>query len=208
MPLKMRTRRAVYVGGTGFQPAWRQLTSGRRGRRRRLAGAGGDRGRGDRRMRTGVRVRAMAGSLMAATAALAAAPAHALTPPAQIAGVATHPWRLEAHSVVPLVALENPFSRERTFSTMERAGISYARVDLRWKDVEAQGQLIRDWSDFDVLVSTARRHHVRVLPVVAYTPAWASGDGHSFSFPRRDSYFQSFMTAASRRSPQVGAGEI
>src|SRR3954447_7988205 len=136
MPLKMRTRRAVYVGGTGFQPAWRQLTSGRRGRRRRLAGAGGDRGRGDRRMRTGVRVRAMAGALMAATAALAGgpaagatapapdaggAPAHARTPPAHIAGGARHPWRLEAHSVVRLVALEKPFSRERTFSTMERA---------------------------------------------------------------------------------------
>ena len=159
-------------------------------------------------MRTAVWGRAMVGAAAAAGALLAAAPAHALTPPARIAGVATHPWRLEARSVSPLVGFESPFARERTFLTMRRAGIGYARVDLRWKDVEAKGRGVRDWSSFDVLANAARRNHVRLLPMVAYTPAWASGDGNSFSFPRHASDFQRFMTAAIERYPQIKAWEI
>src|SRR5438045_3956770 len=99
-------------------------------------------------MRMGGRVRAMAGALAAMVALIAPAAAHALTPPARIAAVATHPWRLEAHSVTPLIGMEDPLARERTFAMMERAGIRQARVDLKWSEVEPSRGGLRDWSHF------------------------------------------------------------
>ena len=91
---------------------------------------------------------------------------------------------------------------------MERAGIRYARVDLQWSDVERDGPLLQDWSDFDAVVNAARRYHVTLLPMVAYTPGWANGGRGSFTPPNRASDFQRFLTTAFRRYRGIPAWEV
>ena len=132
-----------------------------------------------------------------------------------IAGAALHPWRLETRPYAPLWPLRDASLRDRTFSTLQSAGIRHARVDLQWSAVEPRGPLVHggsppvhDWSEFDATVLSARAHHVQLEPVVAFTPPWANGGAGSFVYPTDPKTFQEFMSEAMKRYPDIRAWEI
>jgi hypothetical protein len=52
-------------------------------------------------------------------------------------------------------------------------GVSWVRFDLNWSVIQRGGPDSYDWSTFDRAVTAARSHHIRVLAVVSFTPAWA-----------------------------------
>jgi polysaccharide biosynthesis protein PslG len=139
-------------------------------------------------------------ALVLLASACFAAPAAEAQPAREIAGVAIHPWRMET-----------PDLRERTFAGLAAAGVHWARVDLKWNAIERDGPRLAagnaDWRTMDAIVEAADRHRVNLLPVVAYTPAWASAAGASWAFPASEP-FERFFGAALRRYPQVPAWEI
>src|SRR3954447_11966546 len=131
-----------------------------------------------------------------------------------VAGAALHPWRLETRSYAPLWPLRDTALRDRTFWTLQSAGIRHARVDLQWATVEPHGPVIggqppfHDWGEFDATVASARAHHVQLEPVVAFTPSWANGGAGSFAYPTNPATFQEFMAEAMKRYPDIRAWEI
>jgi polysaccharide biosynthesis protein PslG len=138
-------------------------------------------------------------ALVVALAALVAPSAEAL-PARDIAGVALHPWRMENADV-----------RERTFAGLRAVGVRLARVDLSWNFVERRGPSLRsgraNWTAMDAIVETADRHGITLLPMLAYTPPWASASGELWAYPEAQS-FEAFFAAALGRYPQIPAWEI
>lgn len=124
------------------------------------------------------------------------APAAGARPAGQIAGVAVHPWRME-----------DPETLDRTFAGIAATGVRLVRVDLIWAQVEGDRPGDEDWSRMDAIAAAAARHGLGLMPVVAYSPDWASPSGDLWAYPD-DRPFERFFAAALRRYPQVPAWEI
>lgn len=82
---------------------------------------------------------------------------------------------------------------------MARSGVESVRSNIFWSSVEpAPGQY--DFSASDQLVLAAARHGLSLLPIIEYTPRWASSapanSGVPNRYPPRDERtFAAFMTA-------------
>ena len=148
--------------------------------------------------------------VLAIAGLLALAPsASALSRPRDLAGAALHPWRLETRSYAPMWPLRDPSLRERTFGKLEEAGIRRARVDLKWSTVQPYPTtLVNDWSEFDGIVASARRHHVQLEPIVAFTPGWANHNQGPWVYPTYPSQFEDFLAGAMARYPDIPMWEI
>lgn len=57
--------------------------------------------------------------------------------------------------------------REQEFEKMRAAGIGWVRSDFLWKDIEPQKGVYR-FDRFDELMKSARKHGIRVLPILCY----------------------------------------
>jgi polysaccharide biosynthesis protein PslG len=99
-------------------------------------------------------------------------------------------------------------SRTALAQTLDDAvalGTRWIRVDLAWSDVQYQSAGSYDWSGFDRVVHAARARNLGVLPILAYTPAWArpAGCDSDKCAPADANAFASFAAAATRRyAPQ------
>ncbi len=63
---------------------------------------------------------------------------------------------------------------------MARSGVESVRLNFYWSEFEpARNQY--DWSVIDPVVRAAATHGLQILPVVEFTPAWASSAPHSRS---------------------------
>jgi MYXO-CTERM domain-containing protein len=83
------------------------------------------------------------------------------------------------------------------------AGVGWVRVDFNWLDAEPSQAGVYNWAVFDAQVDAAVAKNLKVLAVLAYTPAWASeGDtkagGSTNDVPKVGTY-ASFVTAAVNR---------
>lgn len=138
----------------------------------------------------------LAAAALALSLALGAAPAADARPARDIAGVALHPWQLQTAN-----------DRERVFAGVAATGARWVRVDLVWSWIEAHGPGQRNWTKFDAIVDTADRYGLKLLPIVAYVPPWASDSGELWAYPD-SAAFQSFFAAALARYPQIQAWEL
>jgi polysaccharide biosynthesis protein PslG len=133
-------------------------------------------------------------------AALVAAPAAHARPARDIAGVAVHPWQLDSHD-----------ARERVLSGIAATGARWVRVDMPWAWVEAHGPTLRNghgtWSAIDPIVASASRYGLKLIPILGFTPKWASGSGELWAYPHSRP-FEDFFSAALRRYPQIPAWEL
>jgi len=136
---------------------------------------------------------------LAILACVSAPPASAL-PAREIAGVALHPW-----------TMKDAAEADRTFADLAALGVSWARVDLRWNLVEPSGPVVAsgggNWTEMDRIVAAADRHGINLLPIVAFSPGWASPSGELWAFPRAEP-FEDFFAAALRRYPRIPAWEL
>ena len=128
------------------------------------------------------------------------APSAQALPARDIAGVALHPW-----------AMTDAADVERTFADLDGLGVRWARVDLRWNVVEPTGPAVAagrgNWREMDQIVAAADRHGISLLPIVAFSPPWASPSGELWALPRTEA-FEDFFAAALRRYPQIPAWEL
>jgi hypothetical protein len=133
-------------------------------------------------------------------AVLLAAPAAHARPARDIAGVALHPWQLGSYD-----------AREKAFSSVAGTGARWVRVDLPWAWVEEHGPTIRHgrgtWGAIDPIVDSATRHGLKLLPILGFTPKWASDSGELWTYPYSQP-FEDFFAAALRRYPQIQAWEL
>jgi len=132
--------------------------------------------------------------------ALVAAPAAHARPARDIAGVAVHPWQLLSYD-----------SRERTFAGVAATGARWVRVDMPWSWVEEHGPTVRNghgnWGGIDPIVDSATRHGLKLIPIMGFTPEWASDTGELWTYPHARP-FEDFFAAALRRYPQIPAWEL
>jgi hypothetical protein len=77
-------------------------------------------------------------------------------------------------------------------------GAHWVRADLSWADVQRFSPNSYDWSGFDRVVAAANARDLSVLPVLAYTPAWArpSGCDSQSCRPASVAAFAHFASAA------------
>src|SRR5690606_27133189 len=91
---------------------------------------------------------------------------------------------------------------------MVAAGAEWVRVDVSWAAVErSPGE--HDWSATDRVVRAARDRELRILGVLAYSPAWAVAPGGDDKTPPGDpGAFAAFAgEAAGRYGDRVPAWE-
>ena len=147
-----------------------------------------------------VRLRRSLTTLLFVTLALLAAPAAHALPARDIAGVAMHPWQLH-----------NAETRERVFAGVAATGARWVRVDMPWSWVEPDGPTLRNghghWGAIDPIVRAADRHALKLIPIVGFTPQWASDSGELWAYPDLGP-FEDFFAAALRRYPQIPAWEL
>ena len=88
---------------------------------------------------------------------------------------------------------------ESDMGTVAASGAAWVRLDVDWSVVEpVQGR--QDWSAVDRVVDAARRHGLRVLGLLAYTPGWARPPGTTTHAPPTDvATFAAFAGAAAQR---------
>lgn len=87
---------------------------------------------------------------------------------------------------------------------MARSGVESVRTMLSWADAEPWPG-VYNWGPSDRMVLLAARHGLAVLPIVIYSPQWASArplakDRHGYAAyfyygPRRTSYYTDFLRA-------------
>ncbi|GAA2638070.1 hypothetical protein Adu01nite_79740 [Paractinoplanes durhamensis] len=91
-------------------------------------------------------------------------------------------------------------------SDAETVGATWVRADLSWQDVQADGPGKYWWDGFDRLVRAARSRELTVLPVLAYTPAWARPAGCDVPAcaPADPAKFAAFAKTAAERYRNLG----
>jgi hypothetical protein len=91
---------------------------------------------------------------------------------------------------------------ESQSALMAKSGVESMRVNFAWDLAEPQ-QGHYDWALTDQIVHAAAGHGLQLLPIVEFTPRWASSNPFSNDFaefaPSHPSTFGSFMTALIRR---------
>lgn len=89
-----------------------------------------------------------------------------------------------------------------------RIGVSTVRADLDWANIQPTSPRTYEWERFDRIVDGARERGLTVLPVLAYTPAWARADGCDSHMcpPAEPRQFAEFAAEAARR--YAGAGVL
>jgi hypothetical protein len=66
-----------------------------------------------------------------------------------------------------------PEYRETEMALAAATGARYLGLDLEWRRIEPQpGQYV--WAETDEVVALAKRHGLRLVPMLLYTPDWAS----------------------------------
>jgi hypothetical protein len=90
---------------------------------------------------------------------------------------------------------------------MQRTGVESLRTGLDWETTEV-GPGLYDWRQDDVLVREAALHHLQLLPIVEFTPRWASSHPASAwneYAPKSDNLYAAFMTTLVKRYGHGGS---
>lgn len=94
--------------------------------------------------------------------------------------------------------------RER-MQGIRHLGATWVRFDIAWSDVQPDGPEKYDWASSDANVHQARRHKLKVLAMLAYTPAWARPQTSSSAKYEPDvKAFSSFAARVATRYGPVG----
>ena len=87
---------------------------------------------------------------------------------------------------------------ELLFDRAAEAEIGWVRVDFVWAVVEPEPGVER-WRVYDEIVAAARARDLRVLALIAYTPAWATDGPELSGAPRHVSAWSDFCYRAASR---------
>lgn len=87
-------------------------------------------------------------------------------------------------------------------ASIAKLGVGWIRIDLSWNDIQNQDAKHYDWSGFDRVVADATKHHIKIMPILAYTPVWARPKSCTYSqqcAPASDNQFAAFAQKSVER---------
>jgi hypothetical protein len=102
---------------------------------------------------------------------------------------------------------ENAATLDAQYALMARNGIESVRTNFDWRFANP-GPGVYDWTVTDNIMLAAGKHGLDVLPIVEFTPYWASsqpGNHGTLQPPADYGTFATFMTAAVERYGPNGA---
>ena len=86
---------------------------------------------------------------------------------------------------------------------LARAGATEYRTDAPWSNAEplapAGGVHTYVWASYDAVAATLAEHGLRWLPILDYSPAWASSDGTPYGAPTDREAFAAYAAAFAAR---------
>jgi len=103
---------------------------------------------------------------------------------------------------------------------IESMGATWIRMDFSWPEIQPTGPNVYHWAMYDRIVRVAGNHHLKILAVLDYTPAWAQNQqcarlvitkaAAEKCSPKSDAAFARFARAAALRykNESVRAWEI
>jgi hypothetical protein len=95
-----------------------------------------------------------------------------------------------------------PATLAAAFDDAVAVNAAWVRHDLAWDDVQPTSSTQFLWGYFDAIVAAANDRHLKVLPILAYTPSWAGRvpPGTSDKYPPTDpNLFATFAAQAVAR---------
>ncbi|HET8672876.1 MAG TPA: hypothetical protein VFL87_04510, partial [Thermoleophilaceae bacterium] len=105
-----------------------------------------------------------------------------------------------------------PSAWEPQLSAIASGGLTLARLDARWANVEPnppnRGVHSYDWSDYDPIVQAMAEHGIRWYPIVDYSTGWSGvipGDSNSVVAPAHVLDFAAYAAALARRYGRGGS---
>ncbi|HSX17382.1 MAG TPA: cellulase family glycosylhydrolase [Patescibacteria group bacterium] len=96
----------------------------------------------------------------------------------------------------------NDAQLDATLSGIEATGSSWVRLDFDWGLIQPDNKNSYDWTIYDKIVAASTKHHLQVLGILTYTPAWARSSACADSdkcHPADPAQYASFAAAAARR---------
>jgi polysaccharide biosynthesis protein PslG len=100
-----------------------------------------------------------------------------------------------------------PEALAQTLDDAAALGVGWIRFDLGWETVQPESPSVFDWSGFDRVIAAANARHLRMLPILDFTPAWAArapGCDGSLCAPADPPQFAAFAGAAATRYGPLG----
>jgi len=93
-----------------------------------------------------------------------------------------------------------------TLNSFVSLGAGWIRMDLSWGSIQPDSATAYDWKNIDRVVSAANARNLKVLPILAYTPAWArpSGCNNDKCAPADPAKFAAFAAEAAKRYAPLG----
>lgn len=105
-------------------------------------------------------------------------------------------------NVAPQLLSLSPAQLDAQFASMARAGVETARINFSWEAANPRPG-VYSWDVTDKVVHAAAKSGIDLLPVVEFTPKWASSRPNDTFFaqfePKSDATFGTFFKAAIRR---------
>lgn len=126
------------------------------------------------------------------------------TTPVPSQGKSAKPFGLALGDTTPRLSSEQ---LDQVFTTSQRAGVGWIRIDVSWANVQPQDAAHYNWSALDRVITAAQAHGMHVLATLSYTPPWARTAGCLASqkcAPTSDTAFAAFAAAASKQFAPEG----
>ena len=95
---------------------------------------------------------------------------------------------------------------DNSMADIASLGVSWVRFDMAWDLAQPNGPGSYNWPRFDRIVAAATRHNLRLVPILAYTPAWAR-PANCTSFqcaPADPAQFATYAAAAASHYASMG----
>lgn len=101
---------------------------------------------------------------------------------------------------------DSPSVLTQTLNDAVAIGATTIRLDLDWNDIQPNSSKTYYWTNFDRVVHAARSKNLMLLPMLAYTPAWARPSGcTTFTCaPADPNAFAAFAAVAATRYAPMG----
>lgn len=92
----------------------------------------------------------------------------------------------------------NAASIERVAELMEESDIPAVRVDFVWREIEPARRQYQ-WTRYDQITDILTSRGIDLIPIITFTPSWASGSGSLFAPPTSPREFGAFAGKIAER---------
>ncbi len=107
----------------------------------------------------------------------------------------------------PALPLQMPSALDSQMALMARSGVESVRTDFDWSAAEPSPGAYR-WAITDAIVKAAADHGLQLLPIIEFTPQWASSHPSSawlYYAPKDPGTFAAFVTQLVKRYGRHGS---